>query len=183
MGEKVLTVHGRGEHGHVVACAALGRGWMVRWTDGIDRTAPDPNAPFIIGIGHNAVRKQFDAPGMTKVVHSAACVDPSAVIAPGTFVGPMAVVHVGAKIGRGCIINTGAIVEHNCVVNSWAHISPGAVLCGNVEIGEGAWIGANAVVKQGLTIAPWVTVGCGAVVVKDITEPGTYIGVPAHKMN
>ena len=43
-------------------------------------------------------------------------------------------------------------------------------------------IGVGACVKNNINIAPNCTIGAGAVVVKDISESGTYIGVPARKM-
>lgn len=33
-----------------------------------------------------------------------------------------------------------------------------------------------------ITICNFVTIGAGAVVVKDITEPGTYVGNPIKKI-
>jgi len=38
-------------------------------------------------------------------------------------------------------------------------------------------------VKNNVTIAGNVVVGTGAVVVKSISESGTYVGVPARKMD
>ncbi|HFU6823723.1 TPA: NeuD protein, partial [Streptococcus agalactiae] len=35
---------------------------------------------------------------------------------------------------------------------------------------------------QTLDISSCTTIGAGAVVVKDIIEPGTYVGVPAKKI-
>lgn len=40
------------------------------------------------------------------------------------------------------------------------------------------WIGAGATVSNNITICNDVMIGAGAVVVKDIMEPGTYVGVP-----
>ena len=44
-------------------------------------------------------------------------------------------------------------------------------------------IGAGVTVKNNVTICSDCIVGAGAVVVKDIKEQGTYIGVPAKKIN
>ena len=49
-----------------------------------------------------------------------------------------------------------------------------------MTIGNSTWIGAGATVSNNVNICGECTIGAGAVVVKDITEPGTYIGVPAR---
>lgn len=90
-------------------------------------------------------------------------------------------VHVGPEvhIGNGTIINSGAIVEHNCTVGSFSHISVNAAICGKSRIGNNVFVGAGAVVKDKISICDNVVVGAGSVVVKDLVEPGTYVGVPA----
>ncbi|HAO47433.1 MAG TPA: hypothetical protein DCQ97_10945, partial [Chitinophagaceae bacterium] len=65
------------------------------------------------------------------------------------MIAAQATINPLARIGKGAICNTGCIVEHECVVGDFAHIGPGAVLCGNVSVGEGSFVGANAVVRQG----------------------------------
>ncbi len=181
-GMAALTVHGKGGHGRVVTKAAILTGYIVHSTDDAWHTKPGTEMPCHVAIGDNKARKIYDRYNLKTIIHPTAYVDESAQISEGVFIGARAVVHVGAKVGRGAIINTGAIVEHDCVVGDWAHLAPGSVICGRVNIGEGVFLGANAVVRQTLFIKPWVTVGCGAAVVRDITEPGTYAGVPARRI-
>jgi acetyltransferase-like isoleucine patch superfamily enzyme len=50
-----------------------------------------------------------------------------------------------------------------------------------VFVGEGSWIGAGVSVNNNIKICSGCMIGAGAVVVKDIIEPGTYIGIPARK--
>ena len=57
----------------------------------------------------------------------------------------------------------------------------GAKLAGTVHVGKATWIGIGASVSNNLSICENCMIGAGAVVVKDITESGTYIGVPAKK--
>ena len=57
----------------------------------------------------------------------------------------------------------------------------GAHLSGTVKVGEGTWIGAGATVSNNIDICGWCMIGAGAVVIKDIKDKGTYIGVPARK--
>ena len=43
------------------------------------------------------------------------------------------------------------------------------------------WIGAGAIISNNLNICGGCCIGAGAVVIRDLDEDGTYIGVPAKK--
>ena len=145
-----------------------------------------PDKEFIIAIGNNAVRQKI-AEQMQDVTFYTA-VHPTAVIAEGVTVGEgtcvmaNAVVNADAKIGKHCIINTASVVEHDNMILDYVHISPAAALAGTVTVGEKTHIGIGAKVKNNTDICADVIVGAGAVVVKNITEAGTYVGVPAGKV-
>ena len=49
----------------------------------------------------------------------------------------------------------------------------------NVKIGDGTFVGANAVIKQGIRVGKNAMIGAGAVVVKDVPDNLTVVGVPA----
>jgi len=141
---------------------------------------------YFIAVGDNALRKKiYDnlrqkelLPG--NAVHPSAVIDPSARIATqAVMIAARVVINPLATIAAGAICNTGCIIEHECVVGEFAHIGPGAVLCGNVQVGDGTFVGANAVIKQGITIGKNATIGAGAVVVKNVPDGVTVIGVPA----
>jgi acetyltransferase-like isoleucine patch superfamily enzyme len=51
----------------------------------------------------------------------------------------------------------------------------------NTNIGNNVSIGSNATILP-VTICNDVVIGAGAVVTKNITEPGTYVGNPAKKL-
>jgi len=50
---------------------------------------------------------------------------------------------------------------------------------GGVHVGEGAHIGLGASVRQGIKIGRNAIVGAGAVVIEDVPEDVTVVGVPA----
>lgn len=123
----------------------------------------------LVAIGDNATRKsevdRLWAEGwqFTIAVHPRAVVSHLATLDHGTVVMAGAVVQPGARIGRHVILNTNCSVDHNCLIEDYAHISPGAVLCGAVHVGEGAQIGAGAVCVQGAKVPPWTLVKAGTV--------------------
>lgn len=141
---------------------------------------------FFISIGDNLTRAKIYNQLAQKnlmsanAIHSSSVIDPSAVVAPhGVMVAAHVTINPLAEIGIGAICNTACVIEHECIVGRFAHIGPGAVLCGNVKIGEGTFIGANAVIKQGITIGKNAMIGAGAVVVKDVPDNVTVVGVRA----
>lgn len=140
---------------------------------------------FIIAIGNNTVRNKIADELDVKwfsAVHPSAVVSPSAVLGQGTVVMPNAVINAEAVIGEHCIVNTGAVVEHNCTLKDYVHVSPGAVLGGTVCVGVRTHIGLGAHVRNNTSVCGDCTIGVGAAVVRDICVPGTYIGVPAGRM-
>ncbi len=140
---------------------------------------------FIIAIGNNNTRKkisnEYDLEYYT-AIHPTAVIGIDVYIEKGTTVMANAVINSGAKIGKHCIINTGAIIEHDNILQNFIHISPNVTLCGTVTIGEKTHIGAGTVVKNNIEICNSCVIGAGAVVVKDIKQVGTYIGIPAKRM-
>lgn len=139
-----------------------------------------------IAVGDNQLREKiYDglkknnlSPG--NAIHPSAVIDPSAGIASEcVMIAANVTINPLASIATGAICNTGCIIEHECVVGAFAHIGPGAVLCGNVKIGDGAFVGANAVIRQGITVGKNAMIGAGAVVVKNVPDNITVVGIPA----
>ena len=142
---------------------------------------------YFIAIGDNNLRKKiYEQLSQNtnrfpiNAIHPTAVIDSSVIIAKsGVMVSANAVINSLAKIGTGVICNTGCIIEHECRVQDFAHIGPGAVLCGNVTIGQQTFVGARAVIRQGINIGSNVIIGAGAVVVKDVADNTTVVGCPA----
>ena len=141
---------------------------------------------YFIAVGDSLLRKKiFDNLQQKKLVpfnaiHPSAVIDAFATIAAaGVMIAAHVVINPLAEVGTGVICNTGCIIEHECIVGDFAHIGPGAVLCGNVKIGAGTFVGANAVIKQGITIGKNAMIGAGAIVVKDVADSITVIGIAA----
>lgn len=146
-----------------------------------------PDAFFVIAIGNANVREMI-AQRMAGAKWYIA-IHPSAVVSllgteigVGTVILPGAIVNPGACIGRHCILNSTAVVEHDCRIADFVHLAVGAKLGGTVSVGEKTWVGIGATVKNNTDICGGCMLGAGAVVVKDITQPGTYVGVPARKI-
>lgn len=142
---------------------------------------------YFVAIGDNKLRRkiydalQKDGLVSANAIHASAVIDASASIdTSAIMIAANVTINPLASIGIGAICNTGCIIEHECVVGAFAHIGPGAVLCGNVKIGDGTFVGANAVIRQGLSVGKNAMIGAGAVVIKDVPDGATVVGVPAR---
>lgn len=159
-------------------------GYPILWHS-LDEIAEPEKFFYFIAIGNNERRKNwFDklvAGGyrMINVVDKSAIISPEAKIGNGCFFGKMSVVNSNATIGNDCIINTKSLVEHGCTVHDHANISTNAVINGDVIIGEGTFVGTSSTTIGQKTIGSWSTIGAGAVVIKDVEDGVTVVGVPA----
>lgn len=207
-GGRKLLVIGGGGHAKVVTEAARAQGWRVLGFFDDDRSsAIDAETPrlgevaqaasadldgsaldgspscAIIAMGSLELRAKLMAElrGLFgTVIHPAAIVSPTAQIGVGVFISAGAIVQSRARIEDHAIINTGAIVEHDCVIHANAHIAPGAALGGAVTVGRDTLIGLGARIKPGVRIGTGCTIGAGAVVLRNVSDHSTVVGVPAR---
>jgi sugar O-acyltransferase (sialic acid O-acetyltransferase NeuD family) len=113
---------------------------------------------------------------------TAKILDFSVVSGRGLFIGANCVLTTNIELGDNCLINLGVTVGHDTVIGDHVSIMPQVAISGNVKIGNCVYIGTNACIKQGISICDNVIIGMGSVVVKDITESGTYVGNPLIKI-
>ena len=79
-------------------------------------------------------------------------------------------------------LNILTTVGHDCVIGDFVTTAPAVNISGHVNIDDGVYIGTNASIHQKINICKDVTIGLNAGVIRDITEPGVYIGTPAIKI-
>ena len=192
-----LIIIGASGHGKVVADIALLNGYKdIVFLDD-DESIKECAGFSVIGKTAEAVNMSGDkivANGdakirerMQQLIQTVTLIHPNAIISrrveigEGTVIMAGAIVNSDARIGKGCIINTDTSIDHDCIVEDYVHVAVGAHLCGAVKIGHGTWVGAGSTVSNNIDICANAVIGAGAVVIKSITEPGTYIGVPAKK--
>lgn len=143
---------------------------------------------IVIGLGymgHGQIRERLFQQLAEAGYEFPVIIDPSAVVSKsvsiglGSFVGKGSIVNADTKIADICIINSGSIVEHECTVGKGTHIAVGATVCGQVTIGDMCMIGANSTVNQCVSIGNYSIIGSGSVVVNNIEDKVTAVGVPA----
>ena len=134
----------------------------------------DNEQRLVIAARYEATSRRF-----ASVSHPTASLGREVEIGDGTVVLAAAVVNAGTSIGAHCIVNTCASIDHDCRLADGVHVSPGARLAGGVCVGRGAHIGIGASVLPGVSIGALAKVGAGAVVLSDVPEGVTVVGVPA----
>jgi sugar O-acyltransferase (sialic acid O-acetyltransferase NeuD family) len=141
----------------------------------------------VIGIGNPAIREKvaIELPPETvfdTLVHPTAVMSQWVALGEGSVICAGAVLTCQITIGKHCQLNLNATVGHDCTFGDFCTVAPGTNISGNVDFGTRIDVGTQAAFRQHLRICDDVVIGMGAVVVKDIVEPGTYVGVPAKKV-
>lgn len=114
-------------------------------------------------------------------IHSSCLVDSTAKIGKGVVVFPFSILYLDAVIEDNVFIQIRSYVTDS-KVGKHTMISGTVSIAGRVEIGECCNIGISTTISNDIKVCDGVRTGAGTIVVKDITEPGTYVGVPARKI-
>ena len=211
MNKKIIVISG-GEHAQVVmeAILLLPEKWsLLGFIDfeakeivfgehkiqciGNDDDIPDlikkyRDVKFVCAIGDNALRKKVVEALLLEKRHWATLIHPEASVAETAFIGSgsvvlrNAVIQPNVRVGNHVIINTGVILEHDSNIGDYSHIAPGVVSGGGIKTGVESFIGLGSRIRDHITISDKVTVGIGSVVVSDIPEGQTVVGVPAKPL-
>ena len=104
-------------------------------------------------------------------------------IGTGNVVMHDAMISVDNSIGDNNVIQSKSLMDHEVTIGDHNYISTGSILNGAVKIGNYNIIGSNVTINQGCTIGNNIKIGSGAVVVGDILEEGTYVGIPAGRIS
>jgi serine O-acetyltransferase len=99
-------------------------------------------------------------------------------------------IHPGAKIGQRVFIDhgTGVVIGQTAIVEDDVLIYQGVTLGGvsltngkrHPTVKKGAVLGAGAKILGNITIGKYAKIGANSVVVKEVPDNATAIGIPAH---
>jgi sugar O-acyltransferase (sialic acid O-acetyltransferase NeuD family) len=103
-------------------------------------------------------------------------------IGEGSIICAGTIITTNVKIGKHAHLNLQTTVGHDCEIGDYFTTAPGAKISGNCKIYDCVYVGTNASIKEKLSIHSLTTIGSNAAVVKNIEEPGTYVGVPTKKI-
>ena len=130
-------------------------------------------------------------------------------IGDNTVVKDYVELRAGTKIGANCYIDSRVSSSGNCTVEDdvvlrydsiiarGCHIGKGSYICprvmtnnlnthneaiGGAKVGKNVFVGTNSVLHYGITIGDDAVIGSMSFVNKDCDAKGTYIGIPAKKL-
>lgn len=111
-----------------------------------------------------------------------------------SFVGPFVEIQNNVSIGERTRIQSHSFICSNVTIGSDCFIGHGVMFTNDkfynrelsknflpTVLGNKVYVGSNSTLLP-VTICDDVVIGAGSVVTKDITEPGTYVGNPARKL-
>lgn len=103
-----------------------------------------------------------------------------AVLGKGCIISMDARLSTNVRIGDFVFLNTGSMVCHDGCLGDFVTLGPDVKLAGSVTVGSGCELGMGTKVIQGITIGQNVITGAGSVVVRDLPDDCTAMGVPAR---
>jgi sugar O-acyltransferase (sialic acid O-acetyltransferase NeuD family) len=114
------------------------------------------------------------------VIHPAAHIGDTVVLGRDIIVYAGSLLTANITVGDHVHINFSNGIGHDVVIGPYCTISGLVNVNGNVKLGEGVFIGSGATIVPDRSIGNWAKIGAGAVVIDDIPEGVTAVGVPAR---
>lgn len=97
-------------------------------------------------------------------------------IGAGSFIFPLTSILSNSVIGRHCIIGAQSHIGHYCNIGNNTQLRPGCMITGKSSIGNNCMLNAGVAVTNNVNVADDIELMAFSQVIKDLTEPGKYIG-------
>lgn len=113
------------------------------------------------------------------LIHPSVHISDTSVMGKGCIICANSSISVNTRIGDHCIINLSTTIGHDCDIGNYASIMSGVVVSGHVTMKEEAYLGSNSTIVPGRKIGERAKVGAGSVVIRNVKDGNTVMGVPA----
>lgn len=138
---------------------------------------------MLIAVSDSTLRKKISEslPRDTQFfsfIHPTSIISGKVTLGKGCFVGPNCILTTEISLGNHCLLNRGNQIGHDCVIGDFVSLMPGSIISGNNTIGDEVYFGANSTTREKIKICNNVKIGLNSGVIKDISEPGIYVGTP-----
>jgi sugar O-acyltransferase (sialic acid O-acetyltransferase NeuD family) len=168
--------------------STVGR-YPVVGTDGWLRSLKEP-LDVVVGIGDpKVIGKVATTLQANNHLHFPNLIHPTAVgdweriqLGQGNLITAASIFTTDIVVGSFNVFNLNVTVGHDASIGDYNVLNPTVNISGAVKMGDRILVGTGAQILQQLKIASDSIIGAGAVVSKSILEPGTYVGIPAKKL-
>ena len=142
------------------------------------------NACAVIATQDGSVRKKVvdmfpDFDKWETLIHPSVNLSDTSVLGKGCIVCANNNISVNTRIGSQCIMNLSVTIGHDCEIGDYVSVMSGSVVSGHVVMKEGAYLGSNSTVVPKMRVGSYAKVGAGSVVIRNVKDNTTVMGVPA----
>jgi len=155
----------------------------------LEDAAAHPDAHFLVclgrGAGRAAVVERLAVLGISDeryatFVHPLASVAPTCRVGAGSIVLAGTVMTTDVRLGRHVVAMPRVVLTHDDTVADFATLCAGVTLGGHVGVGRAAYLGMGSSVREHTTVGAGAVLGMGAVLLADLPDDQTWVGVPAR---
>lgn len=145
----------------------------------------DKNIAIVWGIAFPSVKRKLFEENQHLKFDFPSFISKNAWISKQVTIGNGAIIYPGVSINYETIVddfvvmNMNCAIGHNCSIGKFSSFSPGVNLGGNTTIGNFVEMGIGSATIQGISISDNAKIGGQAMVVKNISEGKTVVGIPA----
>lgn len=136
----------------------------------------------VIAVGNSQLREKIESKIKNKLygilIHPGVIKSRYVTIGEGTIICAGNILTTNIKIGNHVIVNLDCTIGHDVQIENFVTILPSVNISGNVLIKALVNIGTGTAIIQGKNIGQESIIGAGSVIVKDIPEKVTVVGVP-----
>jgi sugar O-acyltransferase (sialic acid O-acetyltransferase NeuD family) len=145
------------------------------------------NLKYTIAINSSLIRKEIDSrygdiKYAANLVHETAVLGSNCYYDNGLTMGPYSILTTNVQLGRHVHINSASSINQSSFIEDYCTVSPGVRICGDVKVGSATSIGAGAVIINFKTIGQQCTLGAGTVVIDNVGDYTTVVGVPGREI-
>ena len=118
----------------------------------------------------------------TSLVHPTALIGANCTIARGVVLCPYVTLTCDIEIGSFVTVNAHSTIGHDAIVDDGCTLSSHCDVTGNIHLMEGVLMGSHSSIIPRLTVGKFARIGAGSVVMRNVPEHVTVVGVPAKTL-
>ena len=146
----------------------------------------DKEVYVVIAIADHCIKEELVKYLTNKNIQYATLIHPSVKINRTIYIGKGCIIYqnvimtVNINIGNHVIISPKCGIGHDSLIEDYVTVLWNVNISGSERIRQGVTLGSGCTIIQGLEIGRESFVGAGAVVIRDIDESKTAVGVPTR---